>query len=79
MKILVIGLLLFSGWLIYSNVEAGREQAELSQLRQDVDALSVQVNGLRQDLHKYTHPASIQQRTIEYILRQGEFTEEAEK
>lgn len=79
MKILVIGLLLFSGWLIYSNVEAGREQAELSQLRQDVDALSLQVNGLRQDLQKYTHPASIQQRTIEYILRQGEFREEAEQ
>ena len=49
------------------------QDKQIAEIKAQTDALQAQVNDLRQDVKRLTHPAVMQQRTLDWVYERGEF------
>lgn len=66
-------ILIISTLVFIHIVKINHNSAEVYATQQEVAELRKEVMDLRKQLKQETHPASIQHRTIDWILQQGEF------
>lgn len=69
----LIALIFIISTLAVIEIAKFHKSADIYATQQEVAELKQEVNVLRKQLKEETHPARIQQRTMNWILNQGEF------
>ena len=71
---LIVALVIIIVTSIYAIVNIPRpEDKQIAEIKAQTDALQAQVNDLREDVKRLTHPAVMQQRTLDWVYERGEF------
>lgn len=71
---LIVALVIIIVTSIYAIVNIPRpEDKQIAEIKAQTEKLQFDVTYLREDVKRLTHPAVIQQRTLDWVLDKGEF------
>ena len=74
---LIVALIVIIIAAIYAIVNIPRpEDKQIAEIKAQTEKLQVDVTYLREDVKRLTHPAVMQQRTLDWIYKRGEFENE---
>ena len=74
---LIVALIVIIIAAIYAIVNIPRpEDKQIAEIKAQTEKLQFDVADLREDVKRLTHPAVMQQRTLDWIYKRGEFENE---
>jgi cell division protein FtsB len=74
LNVLIAVLVIITAAATYITINIPPPQdKQIAKIKAQTEELQAQVNDLQQDVKRLTHPAVMQQRTLDWVLDKGEF------
>ncbi len=73
--IMVLVMIIAAATYITVNIPPPQDK-QIADINARADALQAQVTALRAEVERLTHPAVMQQRTLDWVLEKGEFKDD---